>query len=188
MMSSLGLESGVVRLVEYDPQWPILFQEEAQRISLAISPLTLKLHHVGSTAVPELVGKPVLDILAGYDDPASRSAYISALCAAGYQHRGEQEIPGRDFFRRGMPRAYHVHLARAGSDFWHEHLTFRNLLRLDPVLREQYASLKRQLAMKYPRDRESYIDGKGPFIREVLGRTTAARQLGINEISDQEGT
>ncbi len=176
-MLSLGLESGVVRLVEYDPQWPDLFKEEAQRISLAISPLTLTLHHVGSTAVPELVAKPVLDILAGYDNPASRSAYINALHAAGYQHRGEQEIPGRDFFRRGTPRAYHIHLAKTGCDFWREHLTFRNLLRQDSVLREEYASLKRRLAMEYPRDRESYIDGKGPFIREALGRTTSAGEV-----------
>ena len=95
MISSLGLERGVVRLVEYDPQWPALFEEEAQRISLAVSPVPLTLQHVGSTAVPDLVGKPVLDILAGYDDLAHRSAYINALCLAGYKHRGEQGIAGR---------------------------------------------------------------------------------------------
>ncbi len=168
MKSSLGLESGVVRLVEYDPEWPVLFQEEAQRIVSAVSPLPLTLHHVGSTAVPGLVAKPVLDILAGYDDSARRSDYIEAVSAAGYLHRGEQEIPGRDFFRRGAPRAYHLHLAETGSVFWKEHLAFRDLLRRDPALRDQYALLKGRLAMKYPRDRESYIDAKGPFVREVL--------------------
>jgi GrpB-like predicted nucleotidyltransferase (UPF0157 family) len=168
MISSLGLERGVVRLVEYDPQWPALFEEEAQRISLAVSPLPLTLHHVGSTAVPGLVGKPVLDILAGYDDPARRSDYINVLSLAGYQYRGEQEIPGRDFFRRGAPRAYHLHLAETGCEFWREHLAFRDLLREDPVLRDKYGSLKRRLAMQYPRDRGSYIDAKGPFIRETL--------------------
>jgi GrpB-like predicted nucleotidyltransferase (UPF0157 family) len=91
MISSLGLEDGVVRLVEYDPQWPVFFQ-----------------------------------------------------------HRGEQGIPGRDFFRRGTPRAYHLHLAKTGCDLWHEHLAFRYLLRLDPVLRERYASLKRDWPCSIP--------------------------------------
>src|ERR1044071_7032326 len=118
MTSPLGLESGVVRLVEYDARWPALYEAEADRLLAAVAPLPLVLEHTGSTAVPGLSAKPVLDILAGYRDPGLLAEYIARLTAAGYVHRGEQDIPGREFFRRGHPRAYHLHLTREGSGFW----------------------------------------------------------------------
>ena len=133
-----------------------------------IAPLTLQLEHVGSTAVPGLVAKPVLDILAGYRDRALRPRCIAALSAAGYEHRGEQGIPGREFFRRGQPRAYHVHLAMLGGDFWHDHLAFRDLLRSDSEMRAGYAALKGALAARYPQDREAYIEGKSAFVLTAL--------------------
>jgi GrpB-like predicted nucleotidyltransferase (UPF0157 family) len=167
---SLGLEAGVVRLVEYDHRWPALFTAESARLRTAIGPLDLRLAHIGSTAVPGLASKPVLDILAGYRDPDARAGCIGALIAAGYQYRGEQSIPGRDFFRRGDPRAYHLHLAQVDSAFWEEHLAFRDLLRGNAVLRDAYGSLKRELAARFPRDRGGYIDAKGPFVRQALSQ------------------
>jgi GrpB-like predicted nucleotidyltransferase (UPF0157 family) len=169
-MASLGLESGVVRLVEYNPEWPALFEAEAHRITAAVHPLRLVIHHTGSTAVPGLAAKPVLDMLAGYQEPALRADYIAAIIAADYRHRGDQEISGRDFFRRGDPRAYHLHLAQVDSEFWHDHLDFRDVLRTDAVLREAYGALKHELAVQHPFDRETYIDAKGPFVRHALRR------------------
>ncbi len=169
-MSPLGLEPGVVRLVEHDPQWPALFEAEAARITRRLSPLAITLHHVGSTAVSGLVAKPVLDILATYEGPDLRWGYITAMTAAGYLYRGEQGIPGRDFFRRGDPRAYHLHLAETGSWFSQEHLAFRDMLRSDPALRDAYGALKRELAARYPENRPAYIDAKGPFIQDALKR------------------
>jgi GrpB-like predicted nucleotidyltransferase (UPF0157 family) len=169
MTFPLGLESGVVRLVDYDPRWAELHQAEASRLLASISPLPLTLEHIGSTAVPGLCAKPVLDILAGYHHDARLPEYISAISDAGYIHRGEQGIPGRQFFRRGVPRAYHLHLTRLGSSFWVDHLAFRDILRDDPAARDEYARLKRALAERYPTDRESYIEGKGPFVRDRLG-------------------
>jgi GrpB-like predicted nucleotidyltransferase (UPF0157 family) len=166
----LGLERGVVRLVDYDPRWATLFIEESARLRPALQPLGVTLEHVGSTAVPGLAAKPVLDILAGYESAAALPACIAALAAAGYLHRGEQGIPGREFFRRGEPRAYHIHLAERGGGFWTEHLTFRDALRAQPALRDAYARLKQELAARYPRDRAAYIEGKGPFVREILRR------------------
>ena len=168
MDSPLGLESGVVRLVDYDPRWPGLFEAEAERLRESLAPLSISLEHVGSTAIPGLCAKPVLDVLAGYDDPARLPECIAALVAAGYVHRGEQEIPGREFFRRGTPRAYHVHLARREGAFWQDHLRFRDALRADPALRDGYARVKRELAAKHPTDRESYIEGKTSFVNDVL--------------------
>ena len=175
MTSPLGLESGVVRLVEYDARWPALYEAEADRLLAAVAPLPLVLEHTGSTAVPGLSAKPVLDILAGYRDPGLLAEYIARLTAAGYVHRGEQDIPGREFFRRGHPRAYHLHLTREGSGFWHDHLGFRSCLRADPTLRDAYDRLKRGLAERHPTDREAYILGKAPFVREVLRRWSGGR-------------
>ena len=175
----LGLESGTVRVVPYDPEWPKLFQAESARLAVALGPLEVRLEHAGSTAVPGLLAKPVLDILAGYTDEAQRAPLVSALQRAGYEHRGPQGIPEREFFRRGEPRSYHVHLTQVGSLFWQGHLAFRDRLREDPGLRDAYAALKARLAAEHPRDREAYIDGKTDFVRGVLGasaREQRARQ------------
>lgn len=168
MGGSLGLESGTVRVVPYDPAWPELFAAEAARIAAALQGLPLGLEHMGSTGVPGLAAKPVVDILAGRPPGSAAAPYVEALVRAGYAHRGEQGIPGREFFRRGDPRAYHLHLAEEGSDPWRTPLAFRDALRADPALAAEYARLKRELAARFPRDREAYIEGKGPFVARVL--------------------
>src|ERR1043166_1250412 len=110
MTSSLGLASGTVRVVAYDPEWPRLFEAEALRLRDAASLSEILFEHTGSTSVPGLAAKPVLDILAGGPATEPLDRYIAGLVDAGYVHRGEQGIPGREFFRRGDPRAYHIHL------------------------------------------------------------------------------
>ena len=175
---SLGLESGTVRVVPYDPVWPSLFALEAERLrqGFAAAGLPLIIEHTGSTAVPGLAAKPVLDILAGHQNPPCVPAYIKVLTQAGYVHRGEQGIPGREFFRRGNPRAYHLHLTAVDSPFWLNHITFRNRLRTDDTLRDAYAALKHDLAARFPRDREAYIAAKEPFVTKVLSLSTDSRE------------
>jgi GrpB-like predicted nucleotidyltransferase (UPF0157 family) len=175
---SLGLESGTVRVVAYDTTWPSTFVAEAERLQhcFAGTGLPLIIEHTGSTAVPGLAAKPILDILAGYHKGASAPAYVEALKKAGYVHRGEQEIPGREFFRRGNPRAYHLHLTAIDSLFWRDHLTFRDRLRADITLRDAYAALKRDLAARFPRDREAYIAGKESFVSKVLSLSIDSRK------------
>src|SRR5438093_12139009 len=99
--ASLGLESGTVRIVPYDPEWPALFDAESRRLQLAVAPLPIVLEHTGSTGVPGLAAKPVLDLLGGVPEGADLQPYVARLAAGGYVHRGEQGIPGREFFRRG---------------------------------------------------------------------------------------
>lgn len=175
---SLGLESGTVRVVPYDCTWPTLFASEAARLQELFSGagLPVLIEHTGSTAVPGLAAKPILDILVGYHQGAALQAYISVLIGAEYVHRGEQEIPGREFFRRGNPRAYHVHLTAIDSVFWRDHLTFRDRLRDDTALRDAYATLKRDLAARFPRDREAYIVAKEPFVNQVLAGPSFPRE------------
>jgi GrpB-like predicted nucleotidyltransferase (UPF0157 family) len=161
-----------VRVVPYDPAWPALFAAEAQRLApiLAVHRIALRLEHTGSTAVPGLAAKPVLDLLAGWEAARDRATAIRALEAAGYLYRGEQGIAGRDFFRRGEPRQYHLHLARVGSEFWEDHRAFRDYLRDHPAAAAEYAGLKGSLAARYPTDRASYIEGKTAFVDATLAR------------------
>jgi GrpB-like predicted nucleotidyltransferase (UPF0157 family) len=175
---TLGLESGVVRLVEYDERWPALFAAESARIVAAVRPLPVALEHIGSTAVPGLCAKPVLDILAGYAGSVPVLDYVAPLERAGYEHRGDAGIVGHQFFRRGHPRAYHIHLVEQGGSLWREYLAFRDYLRSDPRAAAQYADVKRGLAERYPRDRESYISGKSQFVVEAIRHALAAVRRG----------
>src|SRR5829696_1506509 len=116
---SLGLERGTVRVAEYDSAWPALFEAEAERLRQAFATVELPvtLEHMGSTAVPGLAAKPIVDILGGHPDGAAVLPYITVLTSADYVHRGQQGIPGREFFRRGDPRSYHLHLTAIDGIF-----------------------------------------------------------------------
>jgi carbonic anhydrase len=174
--SPLGLESGTVRLVPYDARWPELFRAESERIRAACGPLPLAFEHIGSTSVPGLWAKPVLDILAGH--PAGRSAldYVAPLERAGYVHRGDRGIPGHQFFRRGEPRAYHIHLVEKDGALWSQYVRFREYLRADADAARRYADLKRSLAAQFPRNREAYISGKAAFVLFANNRAWATAQ------------
>jgi GrpB-like predicted nucleotidyltransferase (UPF0157 family) len=145
-----------------------MFDEESARLRSGIAPLPVAIEHTGSTSVPGLAAKPVLDMLVGCAENLPVEAYLLRLVDSGYTYRGEQGIPGRHFFRRGDPRAYHVHLTRADSPFWRDQIKFRNHLRTNRESRDAYAALKIALAARFPRDREAYIAGKTAFVRNIL--------------------
>jgi GrpB-like predicted nucleotidyltransferase (UPF0157 family) len=168
MSDALGLESGVVRLVEYDNRWPEIFAAEQRRIQELCRALVLTLEHVGGTSIPGMCAKPVLDIAAGRPPGTSPDAYLVALECAGYEHRGEQGSPGREFFRRGQPRAYHLHLVEEGGPYWRDYLALRDYLREHADAAHRFADAKRALAARFPRDREAYTDAKTPYVREIL--------------------
>jgi GrpB-like predicted nucleotidyltransferase (UPF0157 family) len=163
-----------VRLVEYDERWPSLFAAESVRILAAIPALPLTLEHIGSTAVPGLCAKPVLDILAGHPASVAVLPYVAPFEGAGYQHRGDAGIAGHQFFRRGQPRAYHIHLVALGGSLWREYLAFRDHLRSDRQAAAHYAEIKRSLAARFPRDREAYITGKSSFVIEAVRHSLGA--------------
>jgi GrpB-like predicted nucleotidyltransferase (UPF0157 family) len=172
-MAALGLESGTVRVVPYDAEWPALYAAEVARLQpfLVAHALSLRFEHSGSTSVPGLSAKPIIDILGGRVTDDERPRAIAALTAAGYVYRGEQGIPGRDFFRLGDPRQYHLHLTTVGSAFWHDHRAFRDFLRAHPDASAEYAALKQELAARFPFDRESYINGKTAFVQRILDQS-----------------
>ena len=173
---SLGLESKVVRLAEYDDRWPALFRVEAERLTGIIAAAglpSLVLEHVGSTSVPGLVAKPILDIAAGRDRNVSTDVYVPVLTEAGYIYRGESGLPGRDFFRLGELRSHHLHLVERGGAHWRRYLMFRDTLRANDALRDEYAAVKKDLARRFPRDREAYIEGKTEIVERILRHPTS---------------
>jgi GrpB-like predicted nucleotidyltransferase (UPF0157 family) len=179
MTEPLGLESKTVRVVPYDERWPALFEAEAKRIVDAVTVAglpELALEHVGSTAVPGLAAKPILDIAAGHAAGTAPSVYIAVFESLGYLYRGNGGLPGREFFRRGELRSHHLHLVERTGSHWMRYLRFRNNLRDDPLVRDAYAALKQALAVQYPRDREAYILGKTEFVESILRTETRNRE------------
>ena len=162
-------------VVEYDPQWPRRYEEERSRIAAALGGLMTGIEHVGSTAVPGLGGKPVIDIMIGVARFEDGERCVAPLEGLGYEYRGEAGIPGRLFFRKGQPRTHHVHLVEQGGDFWEDVLLFRDFLRAHRETAAEYYNLKKELAAKFRTDREVYADAKTPFIQAVLDRARAAQ-------------
>ena len=173
MADSLGLEAGVVRLVEYDARWPTLFDAERQRILGQAGALALRLEHVGGTSIPGMCAKPVLDIAAGRPRGSAIQDHVEALERAGYEHLGERGVPGRAFFIRGVPRAYHLHLVEEDGPHWRGYLAFRDHLRADAEAAHRFADLKRGLAARFSRDREAYMKAKSAHVEDVLRRARA---------------
>jgi GrpB-like predicted nucleotidyltransferase (UPF0157 family) len=171
----LGLESGIVRLVAYDVRWPSLFTAEAQRILASAGTLPLVLEHIGGTSIPGMCSKPIVDILAGRPRDEPLQPYVEAFVASGYEHRGERGIPGRQYFRRGHPRAYHVHLVEHEGPLWRGHLALRDYLRTHPEAARELADVKRTLAARFSTDREGYMNAKSPHVERILQLALADR-------------
>ncbi|HEX8907484.1 MAG TPA: GrpB family protein, partial [Longimicrobiaceae bacterium] len=158
----LGLDRTVVRVVPHRAEWAELFAREAARLRAGLGGRVLAIEHVGSTSVPGLDAKPILDLAASVASLADARALIPALAELGYEHKDDPETPDRLYFVRGAPelRTHHLSLAEPGSRFWREHLLFRDLLRADPVLVREYANLKRELMRDHAGDRPAYQAGK----------------------------
>jgi len=161
-----------VVIVDYDPHWVEEFQAESQRIRAAIGPYLTIIEHVGSTAVPGLAAKPVIDMLAGIRSLADAPACIAPLQALGYIYipEYEDELPERRYFQRlrGEEHTHHLHMAETTSEFWKKELLFRDYLRSHPETAATYDRLKRELAAQFGRDRAGYTDAKTEFITAVL--------------------
>jgi GrpB-like predicted nucleotidyltransferase (UPF0157 family) len=146
------------------------FAAEAGRIQHACAGLPLELEHIGSTSIPGLAAKPVIDILAGRPGNVPGRSYVAAFLQIGYEHKGAFGVPGRNYFRRGVPRTHHVHLVSRSSEMWRDHLLFRDYLRAHSDIAHEYETLKRELAGLYLHDKEKYTDAKGPFVRSIVRR------------------
>lgn len=170
-----------VVIADYDPAWPARFEAEKARIVGAIGAWVVAVEHIGSTAVPGLAAKPILDIMVGLPSLDCAAQCIAPLQALGYEYVPEFEatIPERRYFRRKWAgEAYHLHMVAVTSAFWERHLLFRDYLRTHPETARAYERLKRELAARFGHDRAAYTDAKTAFITAVEEQARAACSRG----------
>ena len=167
---SLGTEGRHVEIVAHRPAWAEVFACEAAAILDACRPWVTAVHHIGSTSVPGLAAKPVLDMMPVAASPEDGTAAVRKMTALGYRYRGENGIPGRFYFDRtvGGRTVAHVHMFPAGHPAVRSHLAFRDHLRSHPQAARDYERLKRALAAGYRDDRRTYTDRKAEFVSGVL--------------------
>lgn len=160
-----------VLIVDYDPKWPAIYEEEKAMILRAIGNKMIAIEHIGSTAVLGLSGKPIIDIMVAVRRLADAEECVEPLRAISYDYRPEASTTDRLFFNKGPPEAHrHLHVTEKGSNSWQEHLLFRNFLRSHPDVARQYYELKEELAARFRYDREAYTEAKTPFINSVVDR------------------
>jgi GrpB-like predicted nucleotidyltransferase (UPF0157 family) len=169
----------VIEIVPYDETWPASFARERAELLEVFSPVAVEIEHVGSTAVPGLGAKPIVDMMLGADRIAEVEARISRLEEHGYQYMPEHEsvLPERRFFAkpRQRPRRFHLHAVELASEFWQRHLLFRDFLRRNPAVAAEYYALKLRLATRFGDDREGYTEAKTSFIEAVVRSAGGSR-------------
>jgi GrpB-like predicted nucleotidyltransferase (UPF0157 family) len=164
-----------VRIVEYDPAWPGIATAEIARIEAAVGEVAVRIDHVGSTAVPGLAAKPIVDLQLAVADVGARSLYVEPLEGLGYLFAPDPDSPDFHFFGlpAARPRTHHLHVCAAGSDDERRHLALRDYLRAHPDEVVAYAELKRRLVGRAPGDRLAYIKGKDSYVAALELRALA---------------
>jgi GrpB-like predicted nucleotidyltransferase (UPF0157 family) len=166
-----GLESNVVRLVDHSSLWADLYQEEEKRITAAIGHLIIDLQHIGSTSIPGIKAKPILDMLAGVAQLKKAVLCKAPLEAIGYEYLALAGIANDYVFGKGLPRTHYLHVVEYAGSNWTNHLRFRDRLRSDPELAQTYEKLKEELSRKFSDSHAKYHDAKSKFIDRVSGET-----------------
>jgi GrpB-like predicted nucleotidyltransferase (UPF0157 family) len=182
-----------VEVVEYDAQWPRAFDEIKSVVEKAVGKLALRIEHVGSTAIPGLSAKPIIDLDIVIGSHTDLPEVIARLSSLGYIHEGDLGIRGREAFKRegeDVPRTstgkvwpkHHLYVCPEGSEGLTRHLAFRDYLRAHPEELALYEAVKRRLAAQDPHDWEAYTDGKTDYIVGILRRAGVAMES--TEIGD----
>jgi GrpB-like predicted nucleotidyltransferase (UPF0157 family) len=166
--------NGSITLVEYDPAWPVLFGREASRIRAALGNSAVLVEHAGSTSVPGLAGKPIIDIVLAVPDSADEASYVPAMEAAGYKLRSREPDWFEHRMFRGPDTDINLHVFTAGATEIDRMLLFRDWLRVNDADRTAYLKVKRELARRTWRHVQHYADAKTAIVEEILARAAAA--------------
>ncbi len=173
-----------ILVVDYDPNWPIIFAELSRVIAECLGELASAIEHVGSTSVPGLAAKPIVDFDVVVESRRAVLESIGRLARLGYIHQGDLGVPGREAFRHGgdeeVPRdglgrkwpTHNLYVCSQDSEALAEHLAFRDFMRQNPKEATAYAELKRGLAKQFPHDMDAYVEGKTDFVKGILRRQT----------------
>jgi len=164
-----------VVIQDYDPGWPQIFEMLRSRIAVVLNGLADSIEHVGSTAVPGLAAKPVIDIDVLLRSASDLPLVIRRLVDLGYEYRGDLGVIGREAFRAKLDDfSHHLYVCPPDSREYRRHIAFRNHLRAHADDANTYASLKRKLAIQFGTDREGYNQAKSKFVEDILHRTLKA--------------
>ncbi|HZU12394.1 MAG TPA: GrpB family protein [Chloroflexota bacterium] len=195
MTSTERYGAGKIVVREYDPAWPEMFAEEEAQIAAALGPMVLSVEHVGSTSVPGLPAKPIIDMLVTVRDmPEARQCAVQPLIDLGYVYYPEYEqwLPDEMFFRKGPPGpwTHHVHVADATSPRWEEFILIRDFLRQRPEFAHAYGDLKKAVALLFEDDFVGYREAKRPFLKALLdkARTEANPDLSLGILTQGQRT
>ncbi len=156
-------------VVDYDPAWPVLFEQVRTHIWPVVRDIALTVEHIGSTAVPGLAAKPIIDMSVVVPSEREVPIAVERLATLGYEHLGTLGVAGRDAFRQpaGLP-AHNLYVCPQDSLGLRNHLAVRDYLRTHPATASAYGELKKRLAQAFPHDIERYVDGKTELLLEML--------------------
>jgi GrpB-like predicted nucleotidyltransferase (UPF0157 family) len=172
-----GVEKSEIKIVEYDTDWPTKFETHARLIANALGSFALRIEHVGSTSVPGLAAKPIIDILVVVADSADESAYLPRLEAAGYVLRVREPDWNEHRMFRTPGRDVHIHIYSAGCPEVERNLTFRNRLRRNADDRSRYEQTKRELAAREWPEMNAYAEAKTEVIESIIAASRAAGEI-----------
>jgi GrpB-like predicted nucleotidyltransferase (UPF0157 family) len=172
-----------IRVVPYDTSWVLLYEKEAEELTRVFGDQLADIYHIGSTSVPGLAAKPVIDIMPLVHDIEAVDAFDEAMAALSYVAKGEGGITGRRFFIKPTEteRTHHVHIFQVNSSDVLRHLAFRNYLIAHPAEAEIYAKMKIELARQFPEDIYGYMDGKDAWIKATEQKAIAWIEGGGSE-------
>lgn len=167
-----------VRLVPQNPCWPQMFEEEAANLRRLFGDQVVEVYHIGSTAIPDILAKPIVDILVAVRDIESIDEFNVKMTSAGYLAKGEFGIAGRRFFVKGgeVRRSHHIHIFQEGHSEIDRHLDFRDYLIAHPDEAKAYESVKLELAQRYAEDVDSYTEGKNDFVTQANEKARAWKE------------
>ncbi len=171
----IGLAEGTVQLAPYQPLWKDLFNVEAGRLRSALGRHAGQIEHIGSTAIPAMAAKPIIDMMVAVESLGQARRFIPILAALGYAYQEDDPLPDCLLFIKAPchRETHHLFLTAVTTSFWSEKIRFRDYLRTHPEASEAYKRLKQRLAQRYPQDRTSYTASKTTFIRGILDLVNA---------------
>lgn len=175
-----------VILVSHNPNWTDAFETETRLITQALGEIVVAQHHIGSTAIPMIHAKPIIDILLEVDDIVHLDEHTSKMESIGYEAMGEYGIPGRRYFRKSNSkgtRTHHVHAFDTGSYGAWRLLAFRDYMIAHPHFAKEYDELKLDLASQFPEDGVAYQEGKDTFIKDIQQKALIWKSGGVRPFS-----
>jgi GrpB-like predicted nucleotidyltransferase (UPF0157 family) len=169
-----------VEVVPHNANWHRAFEDESKQVAIALGKNMVAVYHIGSTAIPTIHAKPIIDMLVAVEDIAKVDEQNVSMRALGYEVMGEFGIVGRRFFRKNNEvgiRTHHIHTFEVGSAQVERHLAFRDYMRGHAEHAQRYSELKQKLAKQHPHDIEGYMDGKDEFIKAIDKKAAEWRSL-----------